>query len=191
VIAYAPITWPAEERLQMDKTGITIWTVGHSNRPLNDFLELLTESAIEAVADVRRFPTSRKYPYFNREMLSDSLHEVGIVYEHFSEMGGRRRPRPGSHNTVWLNESFRGYADHLETEEFAAGAERLKQLALNHRTAVMCAEALWWRCHRSLIADYYKASGMAVHHILSSGKTTEHSYTSAARVIEGKLSYGS
>ena len=173
----------------MSKEGLTIWTIGHSTRTLDEFLDLLTVNAIEALADVRRFPASRKYPHFNQDALRNSLPGIGVEYVPLPELGGRRRPRPDSHNTVWRNESFRGYADYMETEGFHAGIEQMLELACRKRTAVMCAEAVWWRCHRSLIADYLKAAGVSVRHIIDGTKSEIHPYTSAARFRDGKLSY--
>jgi uncharacterized protein (DUF488 family) len=173
----------------MSEEELTVWTVGHSTRTLDEFLELLTANDIEALADVRRFPASRKHPHFNQDALRDSLSGIGVEYVPLPELGGRRRPRPDSHNTVWRNESFRGYADYMETEGFRAGIKRLLELARRRRTAVMCAEAVWWRCHRSLIADYLKAGGVCVRHILDGTTTEIHPYTSAARVRDGRLSY--
>ena len=141
------------------------------------------------LVDVRTFPGSRRYPQFNRDALSESLQDAGIEYKHEPRLGGRRKPRPDSHNSAWRNEQFRGYADHMETEEFKNGVRELLEVAPNKRVAVMCAEAVWWRCHRSLIADYLKAAGHEVIHILDEKKTEEHPYTSAARVIDGELSY--
>jgi uncharacterized protein (DUF488 family) len=169
-----------------------IWTIGHSTRTIDVFVSLLEENGIKLVADVRRLPGSKRYPQFNREMLAKSLTEHGIRYEHFPELGGRRKAKKNSHNTAWRNASFRGYADHMETEEFRAGAERLVDLANKAGpTAIMCAEAVWWRCHRGLISDYLKARGIEVMHILDANKTEPHPYTSAARFIGGKLSYAS
>jgi uncharacterized protein (DUF488 family) len=168
---------------------MTIWTIGHSNRLLDDFLALLAAFEIEALADVRRFPGSRKHPHFNQEELARSLGVAGVAYEFFPELGGRRKPRPDSPNTAWRNESFRAYADFMETEEFRGGMERLLNLANGRRVAVMCSEAVWWRCHRSLIADYLKVQGIGVQHILSLKKCELHPYTGAARLVEGKLSY--
>ena len=173
----------------MSGEGVTVWTVGHSTRSLGKFLELLVAHRIEALADVRRFPGSRKHPHFGQAALRESLREAGVEYVPLPELGGRRRPRPGSHNTVWRNESFRGYADYMETEDFRAGARRLLELARRKRTAVMCAEAVWWRCHRALIADYLKAAGVRVQHIEDGTKSEVHPYTSAARLKDGRLSY--
>ena len=173
----------------MNDQAPTIWTIGHSTRTLDDFLGLLCENGIQALADVRRYAGSRKYPHFNPEPLRDCLSRIGVEYVALPELGGRRHPRPDSRNTVWRNEAFRGYADYMRTPEFDAGIERLLELARRRRTAVMCAEAVWWRCHRSLIADWLKAHGGEVRHIMGTGKTEVHPYTSAARIKDGVLSY--
>ena len=166
-----------------------VWTLGHSTRSGEEFVQILRAQGVEVLVDVRTYPSSRRYPQFNRDALRESLKDAGIDYKHEPRLGGRRKPRPDSHNSAWRNEQFRGYADHMETEEFKNGVRELLELASSKRVAVMCAEAVWWRCHRSLIADYLKAEGHEVIHILDEKKTEEHPYTSAARVIDGKLSY--
>jgi uncharacterized protein (DUF488 family) len=167
-----------------------IWTIGHSTRNIDIFLSLLEENEIKLLADVRMYPGSKRYPQFGREALANSLNEAGIRYEHFPELGGRRKTKPDSKNTAWRNEMFRGYADYMETEDFRQGIARLLDLAeKTGRTAMMCAEAVWWRCHRSLISDYLKARGVEVLHILDKGKVEEHPFTSAARLVNGELSY--
>lgn len=168
---------------------VKIWTAGHSTRGLDEFTVMLSAYGIEAVADVRRFPASRKYPHFGEEYLSASLSSVGVEYLHIPELGGRRRPRPDSRNTMWRNESFRGYADYMETEQFLSGINRLLKLAGRKSTVMMCSEAVWWRCHRALIADFLKVRGASVEHILSREKSSNHPYTSAARVSGEKLTY--
>jgi uncharacterized protein (DUF488 family) len=167
----------------------TVWTVGHSTRSGEEFGQILRVHEIQVLVDVRSFPGSRRYPQFNRETLSDSLAKLGIEYKHAPRLGGRRTPRKDSHNTAWKNASFRAYADHTETDEFRNGVEELLELADGSRVAVMCAEAVWWRCHRSLISDYLKAKGHTVIHILDENKTEEHPFTSAARIVDGELSY--
>jgi uncharacterized protein (DUF488 family) len=167
----------------------TIWTIGHSTRSAAEFLALLTGNDVEALADVRRFPGSRKYPHFNVEPLAHTLGEAGIRYVPFPELGGRRKPLPDSRNTAWRNDAFRGYADYMQTREFAVGIERLSALASAKRTAIMCSEAVWWRCHRGLLADWFKAHGVRVLHILDARHVVEHPWTSAARVTEGELDY--
>ena len=171
------------------EAGLTIWTIGHSTRPLAEFLELLAANRIEVLTDVRRFPGSRKYPHFHPDSLATSLPVAGVEYALLPELGGRRRPRPDSPNTAWRNESFRGYADYMETEGFGDGIGRLLELAQRRRTAIMCAEATWWRCHRALIADVLKAKGVAVLHIIGRNKAEPHPFTSAARMVDGRLSY--
>ena len=151
---------------------------------------MLPGQQIELLADVRRFPGSRRQPHFNSENLPKSLASAGIAYVHFPELGGRRKTSPDSPNTVWRNEAFRGYADFMMTPEFHAGIDRLLKLAEKKRTAIMCAEALWWQCHRSLISDYLKAAGHTVLHIMAPRKIEEHPFTSAARVVLGFLTYG-
>ncbi len=167
-----------------------IWTIGHSTREIKIFISLLEGNGIKLVADVRRLPGSKRYPQFNRDALAASLNERGMAYEHFPELGGRRKPKPDSHNTSWRNPSFRGYADYMETEEFRKAVKRLVDLARRiGPVAIMCAEAVWWRCHRALIADYLKARGVEVIHIVDLAKTEEHPFTSAAQMVDGELNY--
>jgi uncharacterized protein (DUF488 family) len=163
---------------------------GHSTLPIDDFVALLKRHGIRALADVRRFPASRKHPQFNADALERSLREAGIDYAAFTELGGRRRARPDSRNTAWRNESFRGYADYTETAAFEAAFLRLSDLIQKKHAAIMCAEGLWWRCHRALISDQLKVKGFEVLHILPDGEVAAHPYTSAARVSGGKVYYG-
>jgi uncharacterized protein (DUF488 family) len=167
-----------------------IWTIGHSTRPIDDFIRALGSNDIKLVADVRLLPGSKRYPQFNKDALAVSLGKAHIRYEHFPELGGRRKPKSDSQNTAWRNEAFRGYADYVETTEFQNGIMRLLKLAEEiGATAIMCAEAVWWRCHRSLISDFLKVRGWNVFHILDAKKTEPHPFTSAARIIDGTLSY--
>jgi uncharacterized protein (DUF488 family) len=167
-----------------------IWTIGHSTRIIEEFIGALQANGINLVADIRLLPGSKRYPQFNKEKLAKSLKEQRIGYEHFPELGGRRKARKDSLNTAWRNESFRGYADHMETAEFASGIARLLQLAhSNGATAIMCAEAMWWKCHRSLISDYLKAHGVEVIHIVDARTVELHPFTSAAKMVNGKLDY--
>ena len=166
-----------------------VWTVGHSTRSGEEFGQILLAHGIHVLVDVRMFPGSRRYPQFNRDALAESLAQSGIEYKHEPRLGGRRTPRADSHNTAWKNAQFRAYADHMETEEFRNAVNELLQVATERRVAVMCAEAVWWRCHRSLISDYLKAAGHTVIHILDEKKTEEHPFTSAARIVNGQLSY--
>jgi uncharacterized protein (DUF488 family) len=169
---------------------VKIWTIGHSTRALDSFIAALQAHEIKALADVRSLPGSRRYPQFNKEALAQSLSERGIRYEHFPELGGRRKAKPDSKNTAWRNDSFRGYADHMETEEFQRGVARLVDLANEAGpTAIMCAEAVWWRCHRALISDFLKAHRAEVLHIFDENKAEPHPFTSAAKIVDGKLSY--
>jgi len=168
---------------------ISLWTIGHSTLSIEDFISKLRSFEIQVLADVRSYPGSRRYPHFNREKLNASLANTGIRYEHFPELGGRRRARPDSLNMTWRNESFRGYADYMETNEFRAGIDRLLNIAATQRPALMCSEAVWWRCHRSLISDYLKVKGIEVSHIMSIGKAEPHPFTSAAGIVDGELSY--
>ena len=169
----------------------TAWTIGHSSRPIEVFLALLDEHDIERLADVRRYPGSRAHPQFNPGELAESLDRRSVEYLPFPELGGRRTPHPNSPNTVWRNLAFRGYADFMQTPEFASGLERLSGAARQGRTAIMCSEAVWWRCHRALIADALKARGARVLHVLGEGRVIEHPYTSAARIVGSQLVYGS
>jgi uncharacterized protein (DUF488 family) len=166
-----------------------LWTIGHSTRSAEEFNQILAAHDIEALIDVRSFPGSRRYPQFNKQQLASALPENGIAYFHLPELGGRRQPRKDSKNTAWKNQSFRGYADHMETAEFQLGIERLMEIARLKRAAIMCAEALWWRCHRSLISDFLKVRGVEVIHILDTTHDQPHPFTSAARIINGELSY--
>jgi len=168
---------------------LSIWTIGHSTLALADFVERLQSFQIQTLVDVRSFPGSRRYPQFNKENLGQSLTAVGVEYLHFKELGGRRRARPDSQNVAWRNESFRGYADYMETKDFAQGISRLLEVAREQRAAILCSEAVWWRCHRSMIADYLKANGVEVIHIMAPGKSEAHPFTSAARIVDGQLSY--
>jgi uncharacterized protein (DUF488 family) len=168
---------------------VELWTIGHSTRSIAEFIEALASFEITVLADVRSFPGSRRHQHFNREQMAVSLPVAGIDYQHFPELGGRRRSLPDSNNMTWRNKMFRGYADYMETREFLAGIGRLLDLARTRRTVIMCAEAVWWRCHRSLISDYLKANGVQVMHIMAAGKSEEHPFTSAARIVDGGLSY--
>ena len=168
---------------------ISLWTIGHSTLSIEDFVNKLKSFEIQVLVDVRSFPGSRRYPHFNRETLAASLRDAGLEYVHLKELGGRRRPLPDSLNMAWRNKSFRGYADYMETDEFRDGIDQLLSLASNRRTVIMCSEAVWWRCHRSMISDYLKAKGVDVIHILAAGKSEAHPYTSAARIVNGELSY--
>ena len=173
----------------MKEKNKTIWTIGHSTRPLDEFVAMLHSFSIELVADVRSYPGSRRFPQFNKEELETSLSQNDIQYVHLKNLGGRRKVSPDSKNTGWRHAAFRGYADYVETSAFRDGIEELVKSALKKRTAYMCSEALWWRCHRSMISDYLKLQGWKVMHIMGIGKAEEHSYTSPARIVNGELNY--
>ena len=171
----------------------SIWTVGHSNKPIEEFVGILKAQGVERVIDVRRYPASRKWPHFNAGNLEGSLREAGIEYSGAPEMGGRRKARPDSPHTAWRVEAFRGYADFMDTPEFAAGLERVMALARERRSALTCAEALPWRCHRSLIADALLARQWTVLEILSEKdarprKLPDFARLEGARVIYDALS---
>ena len=167
----------------------TIWTIGHSTRPIEEFLGLLSGARIETIADVRSFPGSRKYPQYGKEALTTTLAAHGIGYDWLPALGGRRRVSPDSPNTTWRNASFRGYADYMSSPDFAQGLDQLIQLGSQARTAIMCAEAVWWRCHRSMIADALSVRGINVVHILDAKHNVVHPMTSPARVVGGALTY--
>ena len=173
----------------MTVNSLTIWTVGHSTRTIEEFIDILRRNQIEILVDVRHFAGSRRFPHFNKVALHGALATAGIRYEHLVELGGRRPIHRDSHNVAWRNASFRAYADYMETQPFWDGIDHLLKIALVGRTAIMCSEAVWWRCHRSMIADFLKAMGVQVLHILSAKKIQQHPYTSAAQLVDGRLSY--
>ena len=167
----------------------TIWTIGHSTRPFEELLEMLRSFKIEIVADVRSYPGSRKFPQYNKEVLEKTFPENGIEYIHIKDLGGRRKTNPDSKNIAWRHPAFRSYADYMETDAFKNGIVELEKIALHKRLAYMCSEAVWWRCHRSMISDYLKAEGWKVMHIMAIGKETEHPYTAPANIVDGCLTY--
>jgi uncharacterized protein (DUF488 family) len=170
-----------------------VHTIGHSTRTTEELVELLREGSVDLVADVRRFPRSRTNPQFNAEALGPALQKAGIGYRHLAALGGRRgsvNAKVPSRNTLWREAAFRAYSDYAETDEFRAGFEALLGLAREHEVAIMCAEAVWWRCHRRIVADYLLARGVEVRHILGPGKIEPAKLTpGAALEPEGKLSY--
>lgn len=170
---------------------MTVWTIGHSTRTIDELVDVLAAHGIEAVIDVRRFPGSRRLTHFGAEALSMSLRAAGVRYRWIETLGGRRRPDPASPNDMWENEAFRGYADHTESEEFAEGLFELLMIANGVRTAVMCAELLWWRCHRRIIADVLVALGYEVRHIRDAGLSELHELSPPARIVDGLLTYAS
>jgi uncharacterized protein (DUF488 family) len=156
------------------ESGLPLLTVGHSTHPIDEFLALLRRADVEVIADVRRFPGSRRNPQFGSDALVRSLEAAGIAYLPLPELGGRRRVQPDSPNDGWRVAAFRGYADHLRTPEFAAGRARLEAAARERRTAIMCAEVQWWRCHRRLVADVFAFAGWDVRHIMPGDRLVEH-----------------
>lgn len=173
----------------MNAQARTLWTIGHSTREWPVFVAMLQEAGIETLADVRRFAGSRRHPQFHGQAMAEALPREGIEYLPLPELGGRRTPRPDTRNTAWRNSGFRGYADYMETSPWQAARDRLIDLAQSRRTAMMCAEALWWQCHRGLIADDLKAQGWTVIHLQPPGSSQEHPYTAAARIVDGHLVY--
>ncbi len=166
-----------------------VWTIGHSTRPLDAFVALLADHRIEVLADVRRFPGSRHNPQYQTAGLAAAMPGFGIEYRHFPALGGRRRTTPDSPNLAWRNASFRGYADYMASGEFAAAFAELFELAGRRRLAMMCAELLWWRCHRSMLADDFSLRGWKVMHILAPGQLAEHAFRVPARLVDGQVVY--
>jgi uncharacterized protein (DUF488 family) len=160
---------------------MTIFTIGHSTRSIEDFLALLRGAGVAGIADVRRFPFSRRHPQFNGEALAASLADAGIAYRHFPALGGRRAALAQSPHTLWREPGFRNYADYAETAPFKDAFAALRRFAAERPTSVMCAEAVWWRCHRRIVADYLIAAGEEVRHILD-GKIEPASLTPDATV---------
>ena len=169
-----------------------LFSIGHSNQPLDRFLGLLVQHRIEALVDIRRFPGSRKYPHWNQENLAASLQEAGIEYHWIETLGGRRRSKkadPVSLNRGLRNESFRSYADYMLTEEFHQAAGRLLEIAAHKRAAMMCAEAVYWRWHRRLVSDFLLANDVTVQHIFPNGEVRPHKLTEGGKVEQGKVTY--
>jgi uncharacterized protein (DUF488 family) len=171
-----------------DATG-TLWTIGHSTREWGQFVAMLGEAGIEVLADVRRFAGSRRNPQFSPLAMAPALAKVGIDYVPMPEFGGRRKPRPESPNGAWRVAAFRAYADYMAEPEFALARERLMRMAGERRLSVMCAEAVWWRCHRRLISDDFTARGWRVWHLMAPGAQTLHELNPDARMIDGVLRY--
>ena len=167
-----------------------VYTVGHSTRTFDELLDLISHHGIAGIADVRRFPASRRHPHFAREALDSALAAHGVRYDWLPELGGRRSGgRPDSPHVAWRNAAFRGYADHMESAEFHAGLERLLGLAAARPTAVLCAEAVPWRCHRQLIADALVAHGLSVRHVTGATEPAPHRLTPFARVDGERIVY--
>ena len=171
-----------------------IYTIGHSTRSLDEFVGLLRTHGVEGIADIRTVPKSRRHPHFSADALSVSLPQVGVSYRHFPGLGGLRKPRRDSRNGAWRHEGFRGYADYMETDEFREALADLISWAdpsgpPEKRVAIMCAEAVWWRCHRQLTADALVARGIEVRHITGTGAAAAHKLTEFARAVGGRVSY--
>ena len=176
---------------EVENSQIRVLTIGHSTRSIEEFVRILKRHGATCVVDIRSVPRSRHNPQFNRETLPASLASAGIAYTHLSGLGGLRRPRPDSINTGWRNASFRGFADHMQTPEFEASLESLIQLARKDRVTLMCAEAVPWRCHRSLIADALAARGISTEHIISETRREIHSLRAFAEVTGSRVTYPS
>lgn len=174
-----------KEILQMK----TIWTIGHSTRTMEEFIQLLETFHIELLVDVRHYPGSRKFPQFNKDNMAEVLPKNNIEYRHLVDLGGRRKMQPDSKNDAWRLDSFRGYADYMETDQFKVALEKLKTLASKKPTAIMCSEAVWWSCHRSLISDILKVDDWKVMHIMNDKTETEHPFTAPAKIVNGQLDY--
>ncbi len=166
-----------------------VFTIGHSTRPLDDFIDLLKIQGVEMIIDVRTIPRSRHNPQFNRDTLPEGLKSAGIGYRHMPGLGGLRHTRRDSPNMGWQNSSFRGFADYMQTEEFEKNLEKLITLVRRKRSCLMCAEAVPWRCHRSLIADALQVRGLLVEHITGRSQPRPHKLTSFARVDGARITY--
>lgn len=168
----------------------SILTIGHSNHPLDRFLALLVQHEVEALVDIRRFPGSRKHPHFHRDNLAAVLPKTGLEYRWFEDLGGRRRKqRDDSPNLGLENKSFRNYADYMLTNEFRDGVKKLLEIAQEKRTAILCAEGLFWQCHRRLVSDFLVANGVTVQHIMPSGQLRPHPLTRGAVIESGQVTY--
>ena len=169
-----------------------IYTIGHSTHPIEELLALLSQHEILALVDVRSYPASKRWPQFNREDLQRAFERAGIEYRWMKSLGGRRHSKEAtSPHVAWQIPAFRAYADYADTNDFRAGLEELIALARNQRTAYMCSEGLWWRCHRRIISDHLLVRGWSVLHIMPTGKTASHSLPDFARVVNGRLIYAS
>lgn len=170
---------------------MTVWTIGHSTRPVNEFVRILQAHDAELVVDVRRFPGSRRLPQYASSALAETLAAHDVSYQWLPDLGGRRRPDPASVNLGWRHPSFRGYADHVASEEFANGLFELLILAHGARVVIMCAEVLWWRCHRRLIADVLTSLDVQVVHLRDERPGEAHRLAAPARLVAGHLTYES
>jgi uncharacterized protein (DUF488 family) len=170
---------------------LELFTIGHSTHSFEEFVGLLARHDIKLLADIRRFPGSRKWPHFNRDNLVSSLPESGIEYRWFEALGGRRQSKgdTSSENLGLRNESFRSYADYMASGQFKEGVRNLLEKAETKRTAYMCSEGLYWRCHRRLVSDYLVAKGIAVQHIMPNGVLQPHRLADGAKVVVGEVTY--
>jgi uncharacterized protein (DUF488 family) len=166
-----------------------VWTVGHSTREFEELVSILDDAGIETLVDVRTVPRSRRLPHFNREALAVELPKRSFRYIHMPRLGGFRRADAGSPSTAWRNASFRGFADYMLTPQFDEAIDELLELASSEPTAIMCSEAVPWRCHRSLIADALTARGVEVTHLVGRKRSQDHTLTSFARVKDGRVTY--
>lgn len=166
-----------------------LWTIGHSTRPIDEFVSLLNAHGVQRLVDVRTVPRSRHNPQYNKEALSKTLRSEGLLYKHMPQLGGLRKAKKESINLGWRNASFRGYADYMQTEQFGEALEELITHSTHKKTVIMCAEAVPWRCHRSLIADALVSRGWEVRHIMSATKADPHQLTSFAATENGLLYY--
>jgi uncharacterized protein (DUF488 family) len=168
---------------------VAIHTIGHSTRSADEFLRLLNVHGITQVADIRTVPRSRRHPHFNRDQLETWLAANGIAYRHFAALGGLRKPRRDSRNTAWRNAGFQGYADHMQTEDFREGVDAFLAFSATGPTCAMCAEAVWWECHRRLLSDSLLVRGVPVRHILTQAEPKPHERSEFAREVGGQLTY--
>ena len=171
------------------ENGIVIFTTGHSTRPLEEFIDLLLAHGVKRLVDVRTVPRSRHNPQFNRDTMPEALATQGIGYTHMPGLGGLRHSRADSPNMGWRTGGFRGFADYMQTGEFDGNIEKLIELGTHERTSIMCAEAVPWRCHRSLIADALLARGVSVRHIMGKNSVIVHKLTPFARVDGARVTY--
>jgi uncharacterized protein (DUF488 family) len=175
--------------LSLSSHPVTIYTVGHSTRSLADFVALIAAHGIRQLVDIRSIPRSRRHPHFSQDALSASLRDAGVVYRHAPALGGMRKPRSDSRNTAWKVVGFRGYADFMETTAFQGALDELVEASRTTSTAVMCAEAVWWQCHRQLVADALVARGVDVRHIMTPSTAPAHSLTDFAQIEDERVSY--
>jgi len=181
---------PNAAKSPLEPSRPALFTVGHSTHPIERFLELLGEHGIATLADVRSFPSSRRWPHFNQEPFAQALGRAGVEYRWLKRLGGRRHSRrPDSPHSAWTVAAFRSYADFTESAEFAEGLDELTVIATTARTAILCSEGLWWRCHRRIVSDQMTVRGWDVEHIMPDGKLTVHRLPDFASVVDGRIVY--